>query len=137
MSSIPELRAELFETRRALATARQALRDRRIAQVRSAQGWGSGDAVQALIVVLQHSTLAALEELRAERRRLVREAEQIRGRMRAAQNKFSSLRYAVWRIAQHALTVGEISVGAFEELCDETVDSEDDREYHEYRGWVE
>jgi hypothetical protein len=57
--------------------------------------------------------------------------------MRAAQNKYSSLRYAVWRIAQNALTVGEISVGAFEELCDEAVDSEDDRDYYEYRGWVE
>jgi hypothetical protein len=138
MPSIPELQAELFETRRALATARRALRERRIAQVRAAQGRvSSDDTVRALTAVLQHSTVAALEELRAEPSRWVRDLEQARGRMRAAQNKYSSLRYAVWRIAQNALAGNDISEAAFEEIIAETVDSEDDRDYDEFRGWVE
>jgi hypothetical protein len=137
MPTIPELQAELFETRRALATARRALRDRRIAQVRAAGRVGSEDTVQALTVVLQHSTVAALEELRAERRRWALDLEQTRGRMRAAQNKYSWLRYEVWRIAQNALAGNGISEAVFEEITAETLDSEDDRDYDEFRGWVE
>ena len=59
----------------------------------------SDDVVQALTVVVQHSTPAALEELRVERDRLARELEQAQSRIQTAQAKHLLLRENVWRLA--------------------------------------
>jgi hypothetical protein len=131
--SSPDLHAELRATRRELAAARRALQDRRTAQRRPISGY---DTVHALSAVLQHSIPAALQELRTERDRLARDLGYSEARRRTAQNKYSSLRYHVWRIAQEAFAREEISEVVFEELITQTMDSEDDREYEE-RGWVE
>jgi hypothetical protein len=56
--------------------------------------------VRALTAVLQHSTPAALEELRAERDRLVRELQEVQACMRTAQTRHLLLRENVWRLAQ-------------------------------------
>jgi hypothetical protein len=56
--------------------------------------------------------------------------------MRTAQNKYSSLRYNVWRLAEHALVRRETFEVALEEIRAETLDSEDDREYED-RWWME
>ena len=59
----------------------------------------SDDVVQALTVVVQHSTPAALEELRVERDRLARELEQAQSRIQTAQARYLLLRENVWRLA--------------------------------------
>ena len=59
----------------------------------------SDDVVQALTVVVQHSTPAALEELRVERDRLARELEQVQSRIQTAQARYLLLRENVWRLA--------------------------------------
>ena len=66
----PDLRDQLLATRRDLVAVRRALLTR---QATRRQPVSSYDTTRALAVVLQHSTNAALEELRAERDRLARD----------------------------------------------------------------
>ena len=98
----------------------------------------SEDTVRALNVVLQHGLPSALSELRAERDRLVgelrclaRDLGSARTRLQAARNRYSSLRYDVWRLAQQALAGNEVPEAALEAIIAETLDSEDDREFEE------
>jgi hypothetical protein len=77
-----------------------------------------------------------MEELRAERDRLARDLAYSETRRRTAQNKYSSLRYNVWQLAQRALARLELPEAVLEQICDETADSEDDRAWEE-GGWVQ
>jgi hypothetical protein len=132
-ASPPDLRAELLATRRELAAVRRVLLDRQAARRRPVS---SCDAVRALAVVLQHSTAAALEELRAERDRLARDLASAEARRRTAQNKYSALRYNVWQIVRRAQLGDELPDETLELILEETADSEDDRLWEE-GGWVE
>ncbi len=127
-----DLQSQLRATHLELAAVRRALQERRV--VRSPAS--SYDTVRLLTVVLQHSTNAALEELRAERERLARDLGSSEIRRRTLQNKYSSLRYNVWQLARRAQAGLELPEAALEQICDETADSEDDRAWDE-GGWVE
>jgi hypothetical protein len=104
-TSTPDLHAKLRATRRELAAARRALQERCYARGRP---MSSDDTVRVLSIVLQHSSIAALEELRAERDRLARDLPSARIRIRTAQNKYSSLCYIVWQLTHRALVGGEL-----------------------------
>jgi hypothetical protein len=56
--------------------------------------------------------------------------------LQTARNKYRSLRYDVWRLAQQALAGNEVPEAALEAIIAETLESEDDREFEE-DGWVE
>jgi hypothetical protein len=132
--SPPDLQAQLLATRRELAAVRRALYERRVARSRPASSY---DTTCALAVVLQHSTAAALEELRAERDRLVRDLSYSERRRRTLQNTYSSMRYNVWQIARRALDLNQMSPeAALDQICEETADSEDDRAWNG-TDWVE
>ena len=140
MPTVPELRRQLRATRRELTAVRLALLARRVAQRRPQS---SEDTVRALSVELQHGLPSALSELRAERDRLVgelgclaRDLASTRTLLQTARNRYNSLRYDVWRLAQQALAGNEVPEVALEEIIAETLDSEDDREFEE-DGWVE
>ena len=124
----PDLHAQLLATRRELAAVRRTLLDRQAARRRPVH---SCDTARALAVVLQHSTAAALEELRAERDRLARDLASSDARRRDAERKYSSMRYNVWQLAQRALLGEEIPDETLELICEETADSEDDRRWEE------
>ena len=129
----PDLRDQLLATRRELAAVRRALLDRQAVRRRPVSSY---DTARALAVVLQHSTNAALEELRAERDRLAKDLASSETRRRSAESKYSTVRYNVWRLAQQALAGNEVPEAALEAIIAETLDSEDDREFEE-DGWVE
>jgi hypothetical protein len=132
--SPPDLRAELLATRRELAAVRRALYERRVVRRQPAS---SDDTVRALTAVLQHSTAAALEELRAERDRLVRDLGLSERRRRTLQNTYSTMRCNVWQIARAALGRSELSPeDALDQICDQTEDSDDDRVW-EAGDWVQ
>ena len=124
----PDLHAQLLATRRELAAVRRALLERQAARRRPVS---SCDTARALAVVLQHSTAAALEELRAERDRLARDLASSEARRRTAERKYSSLRYNVWQLVQRAQLGEEIPDETLELICEETADSEDDRRWEE------
>jgi hypothetical protein len=128
MTPPPDLHAQLLATRRELAAVRRALLDRQAARRRPVH---SCDTARALAVVLQHSTAAALEELRAERDRLARDLASSEARRRDTERKYSSMRYNVWQLAQRALLGEEIPDETLELICEETADSEDDRRWEE------
>jgi hypothetical protein len=132
MLSVSELQAELRATRRELANARRALQSRRVAQGRPQS---NEDTVRALSVVLQHSTPAAIEELRAERDRLARDLGCANTWLRTAKSKYSTLRYTVWHLAQQFFAGREPPESVLEEILSETLDSEDDRSWED--AWVE
>jgi hypothetical protein len=125
--SPPDLRAELLATRRELAAVRRALLERQAARRRPVH---SCDTARALAVVLQHSSVAALEELRAERDRLARDLASSEARRRTAERKYSSMRYNVWQLVQRAQMGGDDG-DVLDLLLDETHDSEDDRRWEE------
>ena len=124
----PDLRAELTATRRELAAVRRALLDRQAARRRPVSSY---DTARTLAVVLQHSTAAGLEELRAERDRLARDLASSEARRRAAERKYSSKRYNVWQIVQRAQLGEEIPDETLDLILEETADSEDDRRWEE------
>ena len=132
MSSPPDLLAELRATRRELAAARRALNER----VARGRPISRDDTVRALTAVLQHSTPAALSELRAERDRLAQELAQSRTLLRTARMRYSTLRWNVSQLAHRALANFEDPAVALEEVVAETLDSEDDRAWEE-DWWVE
>ena len=129
--SSPDLHAELRATRRELAAARRALQDRHVARARPIS---RDDTVRALTAVLQHSTSAALEDLRAERDRLARDVGFTRTLLRTARAKYSALRYSVWQLAQSYFAGFEAPEFVLEQIIEETEDSDDDRQWD---GWVE
>ena len=129
----PDLHAQLLATRRELAAVRRALLDRQAAQRRPVRSY---DTVRALAVVLQHSTAAALEELRAERDRLARDLGSSEARRRTAERKYSSMRWNVMQIVQRAQLGEEIPDETLDLILEETADSEDDRRWDE-GDWVE
>jgi hypothetical protein len=131
--SPPDLRAELLATRRELYAVRRALLDRQAARRRPVS---SCDTARALAVVLQHSTLAALEELRTERDRLARDRASYEARLKAVKLKYSSLRYNVWHLTQRYFANLEPPDAILEEIVSETLDSEDDREW-DAGDWVQ
>jgi hypothetical protein len=133
MPTVSELEAELRATRRELASARRALQDQRVSQRRP---HSSEDTVRALSVVLHHSIPAALQELRAEQRRLIRDLGYTRTVLRTAKLKYSTLRYNVWQLTQRFFAGHEEPRKVLEEILGETLDSEDDREWED-GGWVE
>jgi hypothetical protein len=128
----PDLHAQLRATRLELAAVRRALQERRVVRSRPASSY---DTARALAAVLQHSTSAAMEELRAERDRLARDLSSSKTRRRTLQNKCSSMRYHVWQLARRALDRFESAELALDHMCDETADSEDDRAWED-GGWV-
>ena len=133
MPTVPELQVQLRATRRELTAARLALLARRVAQGRPQS---SEDTVRVLSVVLQHGLPSALSELRAERDRLARDLGSTRTLLQAARNRYKSLRYDVWRLAQQALAGNEVPEAALEAIIAEPLESEDDVEFEE-DGWVE
>jgi hypothetical protein len=128
MTPVSDLQSQLLATRRELAAVRRALQERRV--VRRVPH-SSYDTVQALSVVLQHSIPKALLELRAERDRLVRDLGHVQTQLRTARNKYSSLRYNVWRLTQRYFANLEPPEDVLEEVLTETLDSEDDRAWEE------
>jgi hypothetical protein len=132
MSSVSELQSQLLATRRELAAVRRALQERLVVRRRPQSSY---DTVQALSVVLQHTIPAALQELRAERDRLVRDLGSSELRRRALQTKYSSVRYSVWHLAQRGLSGFVPPEEILEQICDETTDSEDDRAWE--GEWVQ
>ena len=134
----PDLEAQLIATRRELAAVRLALLGRRVAQSRPASSF---DTVRALSAVLQHTIPLALNELRAERDRLVRDLGHSEQRRRRLQNKYSTMRYNVWQIAHRAIGnaefMNELSAeAALDSILEETEDSEDDRAWEDGE-WVQ
>ena len=81
--------------------------------------------------MLQHSTNAALEELRAERDRLARDLASSETRRRTAESKYSTVRYNVWRLVQQAQLGEELPNDTLDRILAETSDSEDDRRWDE------
>ncbi len=113
---------------------RRALTERRVFRTRPVSSY---DTVRALAVVLQHSTSAAMEELRAERDRLVSRLSSSERERRTLQNKYSSMRYHVWQLARRALDRFEPMEPILDQICEETADSDDDRAWDEGREWVQ
>jgi hypothetical protein len=129
----PDLYAELRATRRELQAARRALQLHAVQRV-APRALTHEDTVRALSVVLQHSTLPALEDLRAERDAMARDLESVQARLRALQAKYSALRYNAWQVAARSLHGEQPHEDALEEICRVTEDSEDDRGWDERRG---
>ena len=129
----PDLRDQLLATRRELVAVRRALLNR---QAVRRQPVSSYDTARALAVVLQHSTNAALEELRAERDRLARDLASSETRRRTAESKYSTIRYNVWRLVQQAQLGEELPNDTLDRILAETSDSEDDRRWDE-GDWVQ
>ena len=128
MSPDSDLRTQLNATRRELAAVRRALQERQEARRRPQSTY---DTVRALSAVLQHSVPAALEELRAERDRLVRDLGHTQTQLRTAKLKYSTLRYNVWHRAQRYFANREEPDEVLEEVIAETMDSDDDREWED------
>jgi hypothetical protein len=124
-------RRELREARRELSVARQALQHRH-PRARSA---GDEDIVRALSVVLQHSASRTLDQVLAERDRLEELLAGTRASLRAAQDRYTSLRYEVWQISENALTGRESPEEALLRLSAATEDSEDERRFQEESAW--
>jgi hypothetical protein len=77
-----------------------------------------------------------MEELRAERDRLVSKLSSSERERRTLQNKYSSMRYNVWQLARRALDRFEPAEPVLDQICEETADSDDDRAWEE-GGWVQ
>ena len=129
----PDLRDQLLATRRELVAVRRALLTR---QATRRQPVSSYDTARALAVVLQHSTNAALEELRAERDRLARDLASSETRRRTAESKYSTIRYNVLRLVQQAQLGEELPDDTLDRILAETSDSDDDRRWDE-GDWVQ
>ena len=69
----------------------------------------------------------ALQELRAERDRLIRDLGLSEQRRRGLQTKYSSVRFNVWHLAQRGLSGFVPPEEILDQICDATADSEDDR----------
>ena len=128
MSPDSDLHAQLLATRRELAAVRRALQERQAARRRPQSSY---DTARALSAVLQHSIPAALEELRAERDRLVRDLGHAQALLRTAKLKYSTLRYNVWHLTQRYFANLEAPEAVLEEVLTETMDSDDDREWED------
>jgi hypothetical protein len=89
-----------------------------------------------LAVVLQHSSSAALEELRAERDRLARDLASSETRRRTLQMSYSSVRYNVWRLVRQAQLGEELPDDILDRILAEISDEEDDRRWDE-GDWVQ
>jgi hypothetical protein len=133
MLPVSDLQTQLLATRRELAAVRPAMQERRV--VRRVPH-SSYDTVQALSAVLQHTIPTTLQELRAERDRLIRDLGSSEQRRRALHTKYSSMRYNVWHLAQRGLAGFVPPEQILEQVCDETADSEDDRAWDEGE-WVQ
>jgi hypothetical protein len=129
----PDLREQLIATRRELAAVRRALLNRQAARRGPVSSY---DTARALTVVLQHSSNAALEELRAERDRLARDLASSETRRRTVQMSYSSMRYNVWRLVQQAQLGEELPDDILDRILAEISDEEDDRRWDE-GDWVQ
>ena len=119
---------ELRRTRRELAAARRALQERRFAR---SQPIGPETTVLALTAVLQHTLPAAIAELQRERERLTRELRHAREMLVTQKNRYTSLRYEVWRWAAPALRGEEWPDAALSAISDLVSDSDDDLDWEQ------
>jgi hypothetical protein len=85
----PDLHAELRATRRELAAARRALQEHAARRVAVGRPITREDTVRALSTLLQHLLPPALEDLRAERDRLVRDLGHARAQVKTARMRYS------------------------------------------------
>jgi hypothetical protein len=86
--------------------------------------------LQAQLLVLHRelaSVRTALQELRAERDRLIRDLGSSEQGRQGLQTKYSSVRFNVWHLAQRGLSGFVAPEEILEQICAETDDSEDDR----------
>ena len=81
------------------------------------------------------SVRTALQELRAERDRLIRDLGSSEQGRRGLQTKYSSVRFNVWHLAQRGLSGFVAPEEILDQICDATADSEDDRAWE--GGWVQ
>jgi hypothetical protein len=88
---------DLREIRRELASARRALQGRWFAR---GQTIGHETTVQALSAVLQDSLPQAMTELQHDRSRLPEELRQTQAHLRTQKERYTQIRYEVWRLAQ-------------------------------------
>ena len=117
---------ELRQTRRELAQARRALQERRYARSLPI----SADlTVQALSAVLQHSIPEALAEARRDRARLAEQLRIARAQLTTSKNRYSELRYEVWRLAQAGIMGAEWPIDALENVVRAAEDSDDDLDW--------
>ena len=117
------LEEELHQTRRELAQARRALQERRYAR---SQPISADLTVQALSAVLQHSIPEALAEARRDRARLAESLRIAQAQLRTMKNKYTELRYEVWRLAQAGIMGAEWPLDALENVVRASEDSDDD-----------
>jgi hypothetical protein len=100
-------------------------------------GMSSVSELQAQLLALHRelaSVRTALQELRAERDRLIRDLGSSEQGRRGLQTKYSSVRFNVWHLAQRGLSGFVAPEEILEQICAETDDSEDDRAWE--GGWV-
>jgi hypothetical protein len=121
-----DLQEELRKTRHELAQARRALQERRYAR---SQPISSGTAVAALSAVLNHTIPEALAEAQRDRACLAEMLRITRAQLTTAKNRYSDLRYEVWRLAQAGIMGAEWPMDALENVVRASEDSDDDADW--------
>lgn len=126
VASMEQLQRELREVKRELAVARRALQDQQAARGRPI---GPEGTVKALSAVLDHSVPGALVEAQRDRERIAEALRQTQERLRTQKDRYSQIRYDVWRIAQAGIHGDEWSMDALGDIVAVVEDSDDDRDW--------
>ena len=124
--AMEQLQRELREVKRELAVARRALQDKQAARGRPI---GPEGTVKALSAVLDHSVPGALVEAQRDRERIAEALRQTQERLRTQKDRYSQIRYDVWRIAQAGIHGDEWSMDALGDIVAVVEDSDDDRDW--------
>jgi hypothetical protein len=117
---------ELRKARRELAAVRRELQERRVAR---SQPITSELTATALATVLNHAVPPALAEAQRDRERLAEQLRTARAELLTAKNRYTTLRYDVWRLAQEGLMGAEWPPQALENIVNEVEDDSDDHDW--------
>jgi hypothetical protein len=79
--------------------------------------------------VLNHSVPPALAEAQRDRARLAEQLRIAHAQLRTAKNKYSDLRYEVWRLAQAGIQGAEWPLDALESIVRAAEDDDDDSDW--------
>ena len=117
---------ELRQARRELAAVRRALQAH---ERRANRPLTSELTAAALTAVLNHSLPPALAEAQRDRERLAEQLREAQARERTAKNRFTTLRYEAWRLAQEGIMGAEWPPQALENVIALVEDDEDDADW--------
>ncbi len=122
---------ELRKARRELAAVRRELQERRFAR---SQPLTSDLTATALATVLNHEVPPALAEARRDRERLAEQLRAARAELTTAKNRYTTLRYDVWRLAQEGVMGAEWPPQALENIVNAVEDDSDDHDWERRNG---